>query len=553
VKGGSDAPPARPDPAAALNARLLRSLVEFVRDREGIEGVATLAEQAGLEVADLERGTVWLSVAQFEALLAAARAMVASDEELRDACAYRLIESYGPLRFLLQATSPQAVFRQAPKTFGIVSRISKLELTEAEPNRVQVRYTTTQPESRLLCLSRQGQMIAAPTLWGLPRARLVEKGCVAHGDEACVYEMHLFHRRRWLPMLLGGLLGASVGALVAATTATLPTVPALAVIGLLSGYAYELRRINKQNLAMGEDANEALRRLVREEAEARLEIVALSKRQRQWTQLLEEQLSERNAAMQELVERIRRVSEERDNTLRGFSHDLGNPLLALMSYTRMLAVEGVDPSAVRDMEAAIDRMRGLLRELMDAVRGDVEVSFRHQRLEVHELADALKRRMRALVFGRDIRVSVFRSREAPEAIRCDRILFDRVVDNLLTNAAKYTTSGSIIVEVGGTPGHLTLKISDTGRGIPQDKLRSIFVPGGSDEATRAAGSFGVGLSVVVHLLARIGGRLEVMSKPDVGTTFWAHFPVDPKHEEAASEDDAPIELGKVLTIRQTLD
>lgn len=541
--------------AAALNLRLARPLVQFARDRGGQEAIVAMAERAGLDVDTLERGSVWVSVAQFEALLAAGREMVASDDEFREACAYKMVDGYGPFRFLVHAAQPLAVYRQAARTFHLISRISSLEIAGTRENRVELRYTSSEPESRLLCLSRQAQMCAAPTLWGLPRARLEERGCIAHGDAACVYVLELYHHRSWVPTLAGGAVGALIALGLSALSVEIPWEAGLWIaLGTLAGYVFELRRTNRKNLAVGEEANEALRKLSREEAEARLEIVELTNRQRRWTQLLEEQLTERSAAMQDLVERIRRVSEERENTLRGVSHDLGNPLMTLLSYTSVLAAQGADPAALRDMEAAIDRMRLLLRELMSAVKGgDVSVSFSHEELDVSELTDAMRRRLRALVFGRDIRVSVFRSREAPDSIQCNRILFDRVVDNLLTNAAKYTAHGSIVLEVGGTPGYLTLKLSDTGRGIPASELEKIFSAEGSDESTRAKGSFGVGLSVVVHLLGRIGGRLEVMSKPDVGTTFWAHFPVVPVEEQNEQEPTQATEISKVLTIRRGVE
>ena len=76
-------------------------------------------------------------------------------------------------------------------------------------------------------------------------------------------------------------------------------------------------------------------------------------------------------------------------------------------------------------------------------------------------------------------------------------------------------------------GFLTLKLSDTGEGIPASQVERIFRPRPADEPTKP-NSYGIGLSSVVRLLAQIGGRIDVMSKPGVGTTFWAHFPETPQ-------------------------
>jgi signal transduction histidine kinase len=155
-------------------------------------------------------------------------------------------------------------------------------------------------------------------------------------------------------------------------------------------------------------------------------------------------------------------------------------------------------------------------------------------------------------------VSTLASRETPARIETDLLLFDRVIDNLLTNAAKYTERGSIVIELDGKPGFLTVKVSDTGRGIEEEDIRKIFEPDGSAKEARAKYSHGVGLSVVVRLLSLIGGRLEVMSLPGMGTTFWAHFPVEiskAEEEVATTEervrDDDPDLLNKVVTIHRS--
>src|SRR6185369_5160266 len=133
-----------------------------------------------------------------------------------------------------------------------------------------------------------------------------------------------------------------------------------------------------------------------------------------------------------------------------------------------------------------------------------------QMLETWPLVDELRARLRALAHLPEVRVSVFAAREAPERIRTDVALFNRIVDNLLVNAASQTERGSIIVEVSGTPGFLTIKVSDTGPGLTEANLSRMFRP---LQRTVVGPSAGAGLSVVVQLLALIGGKLEVMSTP----------------------------------------
>jgi signal transduction histidine kinase len=249
--------------------------------------------------------------------------------------------------------------------------------------------------------------------------------------------------------------------------------------------------------------------------------------------------------------------------LRGFSHDLMNPLAVLRATVERLRT-GLDGTASEreesliDVENSVNHMIRMLEELMKVATTTREIiPLVPTPVDVRSLIEKLRRRLRALVRGRDLRINVTRTREAPDSIETDPLLLDRIVDNLLTNAVKYTEQGGISIEVDGGPTTLTLKVSDTGRGIPAEALPRSFEPGGSEPHLRAADSHGVGLSVVVQLLGRVGGRLEVMSTPGHGTTFWIHLPrslpTDPSSPPSGL-DRSPEErhralVGKVVTVR----
>jgi signal transduction histidine kinase len=197
----------------------------------------------------------------------------------------------------------------------------------------------------------------------------------------------------------------------------------------------------------------------------------------------------------------------------------------------------------------------MLAELVTTASNQGAASnFRSQRLAIPDVAERLRRRLRALVHGRDIRTTVLGTPGAPDAIDIDPLLMDRIVDNLLTNAAKYTERGSIVVELDGVAGFLVLGVSDTGCGIDPDAMGRIFEPGGSSLDARRGDSFGVGLSVVTRLLEQIGGRLEVMSKPREGSTFWVYLPlrahVDDQVSGARPRSSGEVSLSPVVRIRR---
>ncbi|QQR89071.1 MAG: HAMP domain-containing histidine kinase [Myxococcales bacterium] len=529
------------DPAE-ITIKVLWCPAQYVADMHGDEALDELAARAKLSRSDLEGQSSWISFRQVGEFLKGVRELTGSDESYMNACIYRIRDSYGPLRFIIWAASPDTILRLAARTLRLFSSVSKYEVLSEGRNSIRLKYTTSVKEHRLVCLSRQAQTAALPTLWGLPSAQINETKCVAWGDPCCDFELRWFRRTRRFTVALGGLLGLGLSALaVAWQPSLLPVVAtvALSAFGIAAALAWEFRSTYQANLGVGNETQTALEQVAQDEAEARQEVMEFNRRQRQWTQMLEEQIQERTQAMQDVVGKIQRMREERVTSLRGFSHDLRNPLSVMRSnieYLRDYAEKVPDGNDVLDdIDNATQKMELMLNELMNVASAETGmVNFVPERIDIAPLTDRLRRRMRALVHGRDIRVSVLASREAPAFITSDPLIIDRVLDNLMTNAAKYTESGSVVIEVGGSPEVFTVKISDTGRGIPNDKISKIFQPGGSDKSSRARNSFGVGMSVVVKLLSQIGGRLEVMSRAGQGTTFWAHFPHELRERSISS-------------------
>ncbi len=566
----------RPEPSveprvADLNLRLLTSLAKWIRERHDAAQLGDIAERSGLLPSDLDGRSRWTSHDRFEAFLRAARLLFESDDAFIEACAFRMVESYGPYRHLIWALSPLTMYLKFASNLHMVSKISRYEARNPRRDGMTLIYRTDRDESRLMCLARQGHLIAMPTLWGMPRAHLEEGACVARGDDRCDYHLNWQTPGSWWHPMLGGLAGSTVsGAMVAAGAGGVDVpldalgwwgVLAWPMLGTMAGAIHDLWRRNGEYLDVLQQANEALREIAEDDADARRELMAIGQRQRDWGRLMEERVTERTAALESVVQRIQRLSEERHTTLKGFSHDLRNPLFVLKGVNQLLRRhrDRFDErlhGSIEDHGRAVDHMEHLLNELMDVASSDGQLMrLKPERVDVQNLTTKLRRRLRALVHGREIRISVFRNREAPESIHCDCLLMDRVLDNLLTNSVKYTEEGSILVEVGGSPGYLTIKVSDTGLGINSDRLEKIFDASG-EAAPKRPDSHGVGLSVVLRLMDQIGGRIEVMSKPNVGSTFWAHFPEEIRDgsvivdDREASDHSHAERLGRVVTIRR---
>lgn len=528
----------RPGGSADYNLRVLWPLARWFEDRHGADALSNLAQAVDLQPQDFDGSNRWVSADTFERTLRAARDQMSSDDEFKRACAYRIREAYGPLRYVLWATSPATVLEQAIRNLRLVTTIGEAELVRIGRTAVEVRFRGS--FGRLTCLVRQGQSEALPTLWGLPPAHVHERSCLGRGDDCCEWRVDWYEHRRWMPSVVGALAFGIIGWLLArAGFATVPTPWFFALLGATFGYVVEGRRAERINTETHEQVMGALRQLAAEEAEARREIVELHHRQKEWTRLVEDQVGERTRTLEHVVRGMQDLQQERASTLLGFSHDLRSPLQIVQFGAEVVRARGkADPhlmAVVEDMDQALAQMKRMLGDLVKTASSQrVMPQFASQHLDVPELTERLQRRLRALVHGGVVRATVFSTREAPAAIEIDPLILDRIVDNLLGNAAKYTERGSIIVELDGTPGFLVVKIADTGRGMDPEQLERCFTPGGSAPELRAHDSFGVGLSVVVQLLDQIGGRLEVMSRVGEGTTFWVHLPRKCETEKPAS-------------------
>lgn len=534
-------PPEIRDELEELNLRIFQPVFRYIRNELGATVFGRALREVGIDPVQIQRSDAWISVATAERLLVWLRRNVDGDAEFMRASAYEMRKVYGPMSLVFRLLTVRGGYQALTSNAHLATKVGKFDLVATTRTSARIRYTSTASESRLMCLSRQAQQKAMPGIWwGTSPAAVEEHSCLAHGDGACEYTVHW----REAPRMWGPIAGTTVGLLAAGVwLAKDLAVPgglmavSFVVIGLLIGLAWEHRRLvagyNKLAASMTEESEA----MVGEHARAVDEAFALHERERRWSAHLEGTLATRRARLDQVLNQF--GGEDRETKLRTLSHDLSNPLTVL---TTMLASLAEDPSrSTEDSNvldatlAATEQLRRLVRELSLIARADEAAQvIARDVVEVEPLTSRVRRQLTATLVNRDIRPSVFKTREAPPVVITDALALERVVDNILTNTCKYTERGSIVVEVSGTPGYLLLKVSDTGRGITSERLEQVFFGGEADPNPMMGESHGAGLSIVVGLLDQIGGRLEIMSKPDEGTTIWVYVPVEPPADAAES-------------------
>jgi signal transduction histidine kinase len=112
----------------------------------------------------------------------------------------------------------------------------------------------------------------------------------------------------------------------------------------------------------------------------------------------------------------------------------------------------------------------------------------------------------------------------------DRDMINTIVRNLISNAIKFTENGTIEIGIIKQKGNLKLFISDTGVGIPKDKLKNIFEITRSKSTEGTLGEMGSGLGLILckEFAEKNGGKIKAVSKEDVGSTFTLSLPIQNK-------------------------
>jgi signal transduction histidine kinase len=552
---GSLAEHGAPQCALTVRARILRPLVQAADERLPGARVDAALRAARLDRQDVLGGTRWVEGADLVCLLDTLRDGCPDEASWERLCRSRLRESLGPAASLAPIRHPDTLFRLLARTLPRIARGMRIEVVTASAVAVRIDVHINGPDSPAFRAWRDALVSEISRVVGMPAGRVVplrrSTDSGADHDELLVRYPLTGRVTRLLLGLVGGIGAASVLGLVGLTgpvgmvaVAALGGVLPIALEGILSPRSRE-RVVGDMARTLAELDDEA--------TGAVGELLALRERERDWAR--REQAAEA-ARLDEQHSRfagMTRLLSEREAAVRGLSHDLRNPLVTIALLPSFMRSElermgGGSESAramLDDQDEAVRRMRELLGDLRDAGTGDPFIPLKPEWVGLQPLQVDIDSRLGALTWGRELTGRAVLSPTAPARVHIDRSALDRIVDNLLTNATKYTTTGSIRVELDGTPeGGLVLLVRDTGRGIAVADQRGIFHAGASEPSERAAHSQGVGLSVVLRLVDQLGGTLSLRSAPGEGSRFTIRIP-----HRAPTERDARVRLAESAEAR----
>jgi len=236
---------------------------------------------------------------------------------------------------------------------------------------------------------------------------------------------------------------------------------------------------------------------------------------------------QREQAARALAERQNR---SKDEFLAMLGHELRNPLSGIMGALQLMELPGVAEERKTRARDILRRQAGHLNHIVDDLLDVARLAQGKVRLELRPVDLAASARATADAHRAAGRTAHAVTLElAPAWVMADRTRLDQIVNNLLTNAMKYTPpGGSIAVRVGAEGEEAVLSVRDTGIGIAADllpRLFDIFIQG-AVSLDRSEGGLGIGLSLVRHLVELHGGTIRAESDgPGCGSTFTVRLPL----------------------------
>ncbi len=251
--------------------------------------------------------------------------------------------------------------------------------------------------------------------------------------------------------------------------------------------------------------------------------------------------------------RVQELANTKSLFLANMSHEIRTPMNSIMGFLGLLQnseLGEVERDYVDTAYHSAEALLGIVNDILDFSKIEArKYEFNYRNFNLHKFLKEVIKSFHPLVSERQICFLTEIEEDLPEYVVGDSIRLRQIFVNLIGNALKFTPAGGAVIlgahlrSTFGEGCEVHFSVTDTGIGVPEEKLQEILKPfeQGDSSTTREYGGTGLGLTISHELIQCMGGKLEVASKEGLGAVFSfnVRFKLGEKEKAPLSEGSLP--------------
>ncbi|PWG05112.1 ATP-binding response regulator [Polaribacter aquimarinus] len=248
------------------------------------------------------------------------------------------------------------------------------------------------------------------------------------------------------------------------------------------------------------------------------------------------EIAEKNKELDRLRKIADKANEEKSRFLAMMSHEIRNPLNAILGYTELISLEQLNDNVIKhikNLTAAGKNLKVIVDDILDLSRIEAgKLELVSEQISLEEIIINCKNDFKHQQQNKDVKLIFEVDKNIPNKLLGDSVRIHQILSNLISNAIKFTKKGKIktiakIISEKSKSINIQFGITDTGRGMSEKQLTKIFEEYQQNKIAdqRIKGGAGLGLAIVNRLVSAMNGKIFVESELNVGTTFFVEIPL----------------------------